>query len=1054
MESVLQCTFNKKLRQGGVAMTNFERGYLRNGYRVGLIVYLFLWIGPIVFLNLPNTGCCIEKVFQISSTIGNEEFIQNTDGHSVFPLSDGYLVHSGLTDGRMNFTKFGLKGEFEFSKDFYSVSDGLRPYSAIKTKGGGYLVCGEFLNKPTGFLVQFDRDLNPLMAGEFSRYASALPVLIVRETSDGGYILGAGVAPGEIVIKLNQNFSVQWNTAISSIDHIYDIFETSDDFVIYGDGITGTSHLWFGGIRKEDGKSNNWFYNFVIPFPTDGIGRGSNMVQIGTNPLTLMLAHDYTLNAKIQKNAILLIPFIPGPDHPTTIVGKLLTGNGDAMLAGIEEDPTLSPTLGPTLMKLKDGNLLLGGWARWAGNSNTEARDLPFLAKIGSDNVFLWQNVYSYGGKNGGWFHGLSELPSGEILAVGGFGYDTAHFVSFTGDGTNEGSCFERVQTGFMLSDLTLEQPEILYFYYIYNPIAVIQQPEITKTAFTLIESEAQVVLECGQKPQNIVVTPTSEDFGCMAIGNTTNQTITVKNTGGEKLTIDKIGDPAPPFSRIASGTVKNDCIPGTILRPDQTCVILIQFAPTTPGSFTSTLRITSNDLDESVVDVKLYGNGGQPDITVAPNAVNFGAACAGSPLEQTVTVRNDGTCTLKLLSIGSASGPFSLVGGDCSKDKTLDPGGKCTILVRFNPSGVGSFASNFNISSTDPVDNQVTVTLAGSVGQPDITVAPNAVNFGTTCVGSPLEQTVTVRNDGTCTLKLLSIGSASGPFSLVGGDCSKDKTLDPGGKCTILVRFNPSGVGSFASSFNISSTDPVDNLVTVSLNGSGGEGDITVSPLNVDFGIVAEGRTSDKIITVTNDGTCPLSALTFNPDEPIGPFSVVPAGTTCQSGQSLKVNESCSIVVRFAPMAAGQFTSSLNILSDDRDEPTVTVRLKGGSGPDLVGDLISPLNKQCNTTWQGVQCTVRVAVSIMNIGTKDAPPSCLGIYLSSPGGFNRGSDPVLLETEVNGLRTGKSETRRFSVKLPAGETGVGRSLSVVNDCNSCIIEANKENNVKSYPIP
>jgi hypothetical protein len=948
MESVLQCTFNKKLRQGGVAMTNFERGYLRNGYRVGLIVYLFLWIGPIVFLNLPNTGCCIEKVFQISSTIGNEEFIQNTDGHSVFPLSDGYLVHSGLTDGRMNFTKFGLKGEFEFSKDFYSVSDGLRPYSAIKTKGGGYLVCGEFLNKPTGFLVQFDRDLNPLMAGEFSRYASALPVLIVRETSDGGYILGAGVAPGEIVIKLNQNFSVQWNTAISSIDHIYDIFETSDDFVIYGDGITGTSHLWFGGIRKEDGKSNNWFYNFVIPFPTDGIGRGSNMVQIGTNPLTLMLAHDYTLNAKIQKNAILLIPFIPGPDHPTTIVGKLLTGNGDAMLAGIEEDPTLSPTLGPTLMKLKDGNLLLGGWARWAGNSNTEARDLPFLAKIGSDNVFLWQNVYSYGGKNGGWFHGLSELPSGEILAVGGFGYDTAHFVSFTGDGTNEGSCFERVQTGFMLSDLTLEQPEILYFYYIYNPIAVIQQPEITKTAFTLIESEAQVVLECGQKPQNIVVTPTSEDFGCMAIGNTTNQTITVKNTGGEKLTIDKIGDPAPPFSRIASGTVKNDCIPGTILRPDQTCVILIQFAPTTPGSFTSTLRITSNDLDESVVDVKLYGNGGQPDITVAPNAVNFGAACAGSPLEQTVTVRNDGTCTLKLLSIGSASGPFSLVGGDCSKDKTLDPGGKCTILVRFNPSGVGSFASSFNISSTDPVDN----------------------------------------------------------------------------------------------------------LVTVSLNGSGGEGDITVSPLNVDFGIVAEGRTSDKIITVTNDGTCPLSALTFNPDEPIGPFSVVPAGTTCQSGQSLKVNESCSIVVRFAPMAAGQFTSSLNILSDDRDEPTVTVRLKGGSGPDLVGDLISPLNKQCNTTWQGVQCTVRVAVSIMNIGTKDAPPSCLGIYLSSPGGFNRGSDPVLLETEVNGLRTGKSETRRFSVKLPAGETGVGRSLSVVNDCNSCIIEANKENNVKSYPIP
>ena len=131
-----------------------------------------------------------------------------------------------------------------------------------------------------------------------------------------------------------------------------------------------------------------------------------------------------------------------------------------------------------------------------------------------------------------------------------------------------------------------------------------------------------------------------------------------------------------------------------------------------------------------------------------------------------------------------------------------------------------------------------------------------------------------------------------------------------------------------------------------------------------------------------------------------------------------------------------------------------MTVHLKGGSGPDLVGDLVSPLIKQCRTTWQGVQCTVKAVVGIMNIGTKDAPPSCLGIYLSGPGGFNRGSDLVLMETEVNGLRPGRSETRRFIVRLPPGETGVGQSLSVVNDCNTCIIEASKENNIKSYPIP
>ena len=845
---------NNSNKRGGV-MSNHERGYLRKGYRIGLIVYLFLWTGPVVFLNLPNPGLCIEKVFQISSIINNERIKQNTDGHSIFPLSDGTLVHSGLYPGEsggtgaLNFTKFGLKGQIEFSRDFYSVSNSLSPFSAVRTSDGGYLIGGRSLDQNNGFIIKFDQDLSAPLGEELSLGNSRVEVMVAKETSEGGYIAGLRITPPfnvisnvqpspyTAILKLRRDLSAEWPgpARLSQIELVYDIFETDNEYVIYGKRVVGGTHLRLFGVKK-DGTSENWSYDITIPFPATDFARGSTIVEIRTNPRKLMIAHDYF---KDGKNAILLLPFIPGPGNSPSL-GKVMAGDGDVRLTGV--------AWGPTLLQSKDGHFLLGGFAIGAGG---RPETLPFLVKLEYDdntnsllNAPLWQYVYLSDGNNDGGFNGLSELSSGEIVSVGSFESGIAHFTGFAENGINEGSCFERFQTDFSLLDERIEiPPQIL----LKEPVFVFPEQEfadpISLSPLTLQKSEAQVVFQCGQKLQNIGVTPTGKDFGCIATGDTANQTVTVKNTGGENLTLEKVGDPVAPFVRTISPQVKNPCTPGMILRPDESCVILVQFAPATPGSFSSSLSITSNDPDEK--------------------------------------------------------------------------------------------------------------------------------------------------------------------------------------------------------------------LVSVGLTGSGGERNIIVSPATVNFGIVPERETLDKTITVTNGGTCPINTLTLRTiTNPVPPFSIVPGGTTCKAGQILNINESCSIVTRFAPMGAGQFVYGFDILSDDPDQPAVTVHLKGGSGPDLVGDLVSPLIKQCRTTWQGVQCTVTAVVSIMNIGTKDAPPSCLGIYLSGPGGFNWGSDPVLMETEVNGLRPGRSQARRFIVRLPPGETGAGLSLSIVNDCNSCIIEARKDNNIKSYPIP
>ncbi len=298
----------------------------------------------------------------------------------------------------------------------------------------------------------------------------------------------------------------------------------------------------------------------------------------------------------------------------------------------------------------------------------------------------------------------------------------------------------------------------------------------------------------------------------------------------------------------------------------------------------------------------------------------------------------------------------------------------------------------------------------------------------------------MTVRNDGDCPASIGTTGLPSGPFSIVGGGCSD---LNPGGSCTITVRFAPTTVGSFDAILNLSS-------VHVTLTGKAGRKDITIDPNNVDFGNIAKGKTSDKAIAVTNASTCPKGLTLHKISAPELPFSIV--GGTCAEGRVLQGGEGCSVLVRFSPTQAGSFSSSFNITSNDLDEPTMTVNLKGGSGPDVVGEFTS-LDKKCRNTGKGVQCTIKVVGTIKNMGTKNAPPCCVRFYLSGAEGYHQ-SDLFLMQADTNGVRVGKSETVKFNIPLPPGETGVDKYLTMVLNATHCFVEANEANNIISTPIP
>ena len=98
--------------------------------------------------------------------------------------------------------------------------------------------------------------------------------------------------------------------------------------------------------------------------------------------------------------------------------------------------------------------------------------------------------------------------------------------------------------------------------------------------------------------------------------------------------------------------------------------------------------------------------------------------------------MRNDGSAPLHVSSSsisGAAEGSFSITSGGGAA--TLSAGSSRTVTVRFAPSSTGAKNASLRVSSDDPDEGLVDVTLQGQ----GTTVSPSAMRFynGITCGGS-----------------------------------------------------------------------------------------------------------------------------------------------------------------------------------------------------------------------------------------------------------------------------------------------------------------------------
>ncbi len=492
-----------------------------------------------------------------------------------------------------------------------------------------------------------------------------------------------------------------------------------------------------------------------------------------------------------------------------------------------------------------------------------------------------------------------------------------------------------------------------------------------------LLVSVSSCASSFAARKQRQLAAPSSVDFGSITVGTSSTQSLTVTNMGVSSTTISGATVAGGGFS------FKGPVLPLN-LQPGTSATFSVSFLPPTLGSAQGSLSLSGK---QSSVTVALGGTGVQPSISIAPGSISFGNVPVGVTSSQTITLSNPGNATLDITQFTAPSGGFSMTG--LSAPLTLTPGQTAKFSVSFTPGTVGSQASSVTLFSNAPTSSvKLSLSGAGVQLQPQVSVLPASLAFGSGNIGSSGTQSLTVSNAGSTALSISAANMTRAGFATVG--LSLPMTVAAGGSGTINVDFVPSASGSVTGSLSLVSNAPTSpTVIALSGTGTAQTGQLSANPSSLNLGTEAVGSTSSKQnVTLTNSGSASITISTITVS---GPFAF--SGTTLPV--TLNPSSSLTLSVTFTPTVSGAITGTLAVTSNAGNSAT-SVTLAGTgtssaltpSGPIVIngqnGKVIQGL-KITSTTGDCVQITNSTNITIQN--SEIGPCAGNGINISGSNG-------------------------------------------------------------------
>jgi hypothetical protein len=370
-------------------------------------------------------------------------------------------------------------------------------------------------------------------------------------------------------------------------------------------------------------------------------------------------------------------------------------------------------------------------------------------------------------------------------------------------------------------------------------------------------------------------IAPTQVDLGAVPIGGSSDTVVVITNDGGGILDIDVTAS-CPGFTLVSGAGHFS-------LGAGEQRFVIVRFDPLAEGAAACTVATGA-----ACPPVVVTGTGERaPSCSVSPESLDFGAVAVGASADAAFTIRNAGGGTLAG-SVGAICADFAVVAGD--GPYALAAGESTSVAVRFAPSAPGAAACSVAVGAACPP------AVCRGVGEaaPLCVVSPESLDFGVVEFGDFADARFTVRNAGGGTLTG-SVGAECAHFAVVAG--GGGFALAAGESLSATVRFAPSVTGALACSVTTGGACP-----PVACRGVGDNPILCVTdPASVDFGTLYVGESAERTVTVRNAGAGILSG-TIDLDSPCAEFTLPSGG----GAYALAADESTSVVVRYAPAAAG----------------------------------------------------------------------------------------------------------------------------------------------------
>ena len=411
---------------------------------------------------------------------------------------------------------------------------------------------------------------------------------------------------------------------------------------------------------------------------------------------------------------------------------------------------------------------------------------------------------------------------------------------------------------------------------------------------FTGASTPAQNASSTNSPSGALAANATSFNFGQVAVGSHSQQSLTFSNTGT-----------APVM--VSQGTVTGTgfSVPGGIssvsIAAGQSQAFAIQFVPIAAGAVAGNILVTS-DASSTPMSISLSGVGlAGPSVTT-------------QPANQTVTAGQ--TATFSVAATGSAPISYqwqkngAIISGASSSSYT-------TPVVTSSDNGA-QFSVVVTDSTSSATSGAATLTVTAAAVAPAISTQP--VNQ-TVTAGQTATFSVAATGTSTLTYQWKKSGASISGATSSTYTTAATTTSDSGSQFTVVVT---NSVGS-ATSNSATLTVAAQTLI------------LDVNTTTLSFGNVTISTSSTKNVILTNAGNSSVTISNVSISGPGFNAGGVSTGLILTSGQTATLN------VTFTPSVTGSVSGSVTVTSNATNSPA-TVSLSGSG--------VQPVSHAATLTW------------------------------------------------------------------------------------------------------